>query len=45
MLISVFLMYVFFKILDLLTAPGSMWNLGSLTRDLTHTPCIGSMES
>ena len=22
-----------------------MWDLGSLTRDRTHTPCIGSMES
>ena len=22
-----------------------MWDLGSLTRDRTHTPCIGSAES
>ena len=25
--------------------PHSMWDLSSLTRDLTHTPCIGSTES
>ena len=26
-------------------APCSMWDLSSLTRDQTHTPCTGSMES
>ena len=47
MLISVlfFKIYIFLKILDLLTAPSGMWNIGSPTRDLTHAPCIGSMES
>lgn len=33
---------VFFFFLALLH---SMWNLGSPTRDQTHSPCIGSTES
>ena len=31
--------------LSFLAVPQSIWNLSSLTRNRTHTPCIGSTES
>ena len=39
---SVFLFVCFFNCLAM---PHGMWDLSSPTRDRTHAPCIGSMES
>lgn len=29
----------------ILAAPWSMWDLSSMTKDGTHAPCIGSVDS
>ena len=34
----------FIYLFYLLVALQGMWDLSSLTRDLTHVPCVGSME-
>ena len=36
-----FLQVLFIYLFSFSDAPCSMWDLSSLTRDQTHTPCIG----
>ena len=41
--IVIYLFFFFFFFF--LAAPHCMWDLSSLTRDLTHAPCSGNVES
>ena len=43
--IYLFLMLILFYFSPLLIKPKGMWDLSSPTRDWTHYPCTGSMES
>ena len=39
------IIYYAYSLFSFLAALSGMWVLSSLTRDLAHTPCNGSLES